>query len=587
MPPRGKCQPRHGKGSAGRRETAERAVASARRTEESRAPVSRRPTQRRLPTRRRRIDPLVVPIAAGVIVALLVLAVGVPALVAAVRRHPAGAPKVSAALIAVVPSDATMTLDARTATGTLTLSSLAPGPHRVRAERRGFETLLATITLKPGEALETTLSLKPLPQAIRVTAHPAKAAVTLLAADGRTLSGAGTLSTSVPSGKTLVTLSAPGYALASRSVFLDRPLTLDWWLDPAGQVVHSLGVFRCVPAPKGVALSHDGSRIWVTALVTQPSLACYDRAGTLIGSVDLGKSGAVEVIENRDGTRAYASQMQSASVFEIDTKTFKVLRQFKTGSSWTKVIVLSPDEKTLYAANWSGDDVSIIDLASGKCVRRLPTVDTPRGLYPTTDGKRLFVAGFGEQSLVGRFAVIDLVTGKSKTFFSEKGGAMRHLVGDENRGVLFASDMGKARIWKIDMRNLKVSSFAQTDSHPNTIDLSSDGKVLFVSCRGHNNPKSYYEPGPDWGSVLLFDASSGKPLDAIVGGNQCTALDVSLDGRTLVFSDFLDNRMRLYDIPPYATLAAGRGGRYAAHFLALRKPGWAGFDFNAGGVASD
>ena len=58
--------------------------------------------------------------------------------------------------------------------------------------------------------------------------------------------------------------------------------------------------------------------------------------------------------------------MQSASVFEIDTKTFKVLRQLKTGSSWTKMMCFSPDEKKLYAANWSGDDVSEIDVKSGK-----------------------------------------------------------------------------------------------------------------------------------------------------------------------------------------------------------------------------
>lgn len=36
-----------------------------------------------------------------------------------------------------------------------------------------------------------------------------------------------------------------------------------------------------------------------------------------------------------------------------------------------KVIVLSPDEKTLFAANWPGDDVSIIDLATGKVDKRV------------------------------------------------------------------------------------------------------------------------------------------------------------------------------------------------------------------------
>jgi hypothetical protein len=33
----------------------------------------------------------------------------------------------------------------------------------------------------------------------------------------------------------------------------------------------------------------------------------------------------------------------------------------------------------------------------------------------------------------------------------------------------------------------------------NTMDLSPDGKVLYVSNRGENNPRSCYIPGPEWG----------------------------------------------------------------------------------------
>jgi hypothetical protein len=95
--------------------------------------------------------------------------------------------------------------------------------------------------------------------------------------------------------------------------------------------------------------------------------------------------------------------------------------------------------------------------------------------------------------------------------------------------------------------------------------------VLFISNRGANNPKSYYIPGYEWGSILLMDTTTGKPLDAIVGGNQCTALGVSDDGHTLVFSDFLDNRLRVYAVPDFSVLAAGHGGFYSKHFALLQK----------------
>jgi hypothetical protein len=60
-------------------------------------------------------------------------------------------------------------------------------------------------------------------------------------------------------------------------------------------------------------------------------------------------------------------------------------------------------------------------------------------------------------------------------------------------------------------------------------------------------------------------------LDAMVGGNQTTGLDVSADGRLLAFSDFLDNRIHLYAVPPHRMLAAGGGGRGVAHRAELAK----------------
>ncbi|HEX9093923.1 MAG TPA: YncE family protein, partial [Coriobacteriia bacterium] len=277
------------------------------------------------------------------------------------------------------------------------------------------------------------------------------------------------------------------------------------------------------------------------------------------------------VIFNKAGTRAYASQMETtvkanSLVFEIDVAARKVLRTFDTKSKMTKVVALSPDEKTVYAANWAGNDISVIDLVTGKTVERIPVAKTPRGLLPTADGKYLYVAGFDS----GELQRVELGTGRVATLF-KSGGAMRHLVADEKRGLLYASDMGKDAVWVHDMKAGTTKKFCATDHKPNTIDLSPDGRVLYISNRGANNPKSYYLPGYEWGSVLLYDTATGKPLDAVVGGNQCTALDVSDDGKLLVFSDFLDDRLRVYEIPGYDKLAAGEGGRFAAHFADLKK----------------
>lgn len=200
-------------------------------------------------------------------------------------------------------------------------------------------------------------------------------------------------------------------------------------------------------------------------------------------------------------------------------------------------------------------------------IRKIKTVKTPRGIWLTKDGNYLYVAGFEN----GEIEKIDLKTLERKVIL-KTGGAMRHIVGDEEKGILYVSDMAKNMIFKVFIETDKVFEFVETDNNPNTISLSPDGKILFVSCRGKNATKdNYYIPGPEWGSILLFDAESGELLDAIVGGNQPTALAVSSDGNYLAFSNFLDSNLEIFKIPSYDVLKAGGGGRSKIYKAELKK----------------
>jgi len=471
------------------------------------------------------------------------------------------------AIVKAQPQDATITIAGMTAQGTADLDRIEQGSYEVSVARSGFETSTVQLTVTRLGENSLDISLEPLPQAISLTAHPDEATVAVACGDEVIVTDTGSAMCTIPAGPVLITASLPGHNTIEREYYCDSPLDLEFWMDPEGQVVEGRGTMMSTGAPKGVAISPDGTEIWASILNGPPSIEVYDVAtGIRTDEIALGEHGAVEVLFTSDGTKAYASQMETARVYEIDTATHEVLRQFETESSWSKVIELSPDESTLYVANWTGDDVSIIDLKTGTLTKRVATANTPRGLYATENGSTLYVASFDD----GILERIDTLWGETETVF-DGGGALRHIVGDPERNLLFISDMAKDCIWAHDMSTGKTWVFTETDEKPNTIDLSPDGKVLFVSCRGENNSVSYYMPGPEWGTILLFDAATAEPLDAIIGGNQCTALDVSDDGSLLVFSDFLDNRLRLYAVPSFETLAAGNGGRWISHFTDLSK----------------
>ncbi len=401
--------------------------------------------------------------------------------------------------------------------------------------------------------------------------HPPEASVELNTADGFSAQGRGPepITAEIPAEVVEVSVSADGYQDYRGEIVLDSApgATTEAviWLDRPGQLVHKLFEVDVGGAPKGVAFTPDGSEVWATILNGSGVDVIDVASGQVTATIDLDQ-GAVEVIFNRSGDTAYVSQMQTNSVFEIDVATRTVKRQFNTKGAWTKVMALSNDEATLYASNWIDNNVSEIDLATGEVARLFSTVRTPRGLYPTPDGERLYVAGFAS----GELEVIELASGERQVL-QRTGGSMRHLVGPADGSVLYASDMTRDTIFAVDTQSDEVTVLATTDKKPNTIDLSPDGRVLFVSNRGRNNPQSYYLPGPEWGSVLLIDTKTGDVLDAIIGGNQTTGLDVSADGTLLAFSDLLDDRVVVYSLPTTEALLGGGGGRYEEHLTELAK----------------
>lgn len=318
-------------------------------------------------------------------------------------------------------------------------------------------------------------------------------------------------------------------------------------------------------SPKAVAFTPDGSQVWVTLLLAKGVRVFDPRTGKRIDEIPLGEYGGVEIEFTEDGETAYVSQMKTASVYEIDTGTREVRRRIDTGGVWSKVLTLSPDGRTLYVSNWVSDDVSVIDLDSGEVRKLIDTVETPRGLYVTPDGKTLYVAGYED----GAIQRIDLATGK-KDVLIRTGGSMRHVVGDPRRHTVYASEMSEGAIYTVDTRTGKVDKLATVDEKSNTSALSPDGRMLFVSCRGRNG-ETYYQPGPEWGSVVVLDTRTGKWLDALVGGDQTTGLDVSSDGRMIAYSDFLDGKVSTYAVPPYKRLLAGDGVNKEKHRARLQK----------------
>ena len=239
-------------------------------------------------------------------------------------------------------------------------------------------TVVATTTTSVPPTTTTTTTTLPPARDLTVEVEPVAASLTVTDAAGGVYSGVAPFFGPV-AGAVEVVVEAPGFETETVVLGADET-TFTPWLDKSGQVLDKLIEFGSGPAPKQVAFRPGHEELWVTLLAGR-GFEVYDPgSGERLAAVDLPKAGSVEVIFNRSGSLAYISQMETASVYEVDADTKEVLRQMSTTGVWTKVMVLSPDEQTLWASNWVSNDVSEIDLSTGEVRRKLRTVATPRGL---------------------------------------------------------------------------------------------------------------------------------------------------------------------------------------------------------------
>jgi len=228
--------------------------------------------------------------------------------------------------------------------------------------------------------------------------------------------------------------------------------------------------------PKGCSVSPNGKHLYVTnfGLRRGKNVDVLD-AVTLRRIRTLHWRGnAIESVSSLTSKTLYVTDFYKSKVHKISTATWQITKTARL-RRLPKWMILSPDGKTLYVANWLGRVVKL-NARSLKRLGRVKTGRHPRGLSVTADGKTLYVANTGGRTV----SVVDTATMRVRKQIPTSR-YPRHTALTADGKLLYVSVLRKGRIEVIDTALGKVVHKIYVGAMPRTIALSKDEKFLYVA----------------------------------------------------------------------------------------------------------
>lgn len=263
----------------------------------------------------------------------------------------------------------------------------------------------------------------------------------------------------------------------------------------SAEVIETIAVGK---RPRGLKLSHDGSRLYVAVSGLQkcppsvPDEECEkmerDLTADGIAVVDTASRKLIKVLQagsdpeqfdlSTDGKRLFVSNEDMATASVVDLDSGKVVERIAVGIE-PEGVVASPNGRWVLVTNEADNSVSVIDTQTLKVVKSVKVGQRPRDIAFTADSKIAYVSGEFDASLY-RIAV-------------PKGEPVERLLQlrKETRPMALALDASRSRLYMstgrggtvavIDIAGPKLIAEIPVGTRPWGIALSQDGRRLYTA----------------------------------------------------------------------------------------------------------
>jgi YVTN family beta-propeller protein len=161
-------------------------------------------------------------------------------------------------------------------------------------------------------------------------------------------------------------------------------------------------------------------------------------------------------------------------VYRVDLRKLAITGVAQVGMV-PKYVTVTPDNRYILVTNWCSFDLSVIDRATFKEVRRISLGTDPRGIAINKSASVAYIAVMGSSDV----ARLDL-RNFTLSWFRGVGLSPRHVVLDPTGRYLYATLNGDDRVVKIDTTTGTVIARVATGNQPRSMTISPDGTALYV-----------------------------------------------------------------------------------------------------------
>ncbi|KQP18455.1 hypothetical protein ASF43_08340 [Pseudorhodoferax sp. Leaf267] len=174
-----------------------------------------------------------------------------------------------------------------------------------------------------------------------------------------------------------------------------------------------------------------------------------------------------------------ANRLNHVDVYRWNGQDLQLAKRVSTGKTPSHLWIDSKST-TVYATMQDSDELVALDLATQAIKWRVATGPTPADVYGTADDKTVLVGLTGGDSV----QVFDVSGKEPRAMRNIKTGDGAHAFrGAGDKRHVFVSNRVANSISKIDLQTLEVVASYPVPGGPDCMDLSADGKLLFVTSR--------------------------------------------------------------------------------------------------------